>query len=334
MATHPSDPWQSAVDHQQLRLVALGVEPGQPRARAIAALADSSVPSRVGDLEALLRDEATPTRLRHLAATLLGRIDRDSAREALSGALDTSDPVLIGRIALSLGRIGDRAAFKAIQKRSSKLVGVASTQARFALRLLAHRFDLDLPDSPDAEVELLPKPGDEGQGIGFGPAHPLEAQIAANALARQPLGIELSERTARQLRCDGSLSLLLLNRAVTQAPLEDTLTSRKQIAAVVARREDTTAVYSVSLIVLTTPDKKGDGAAVSLHQPNGTLVLTGAASAVAKGKGLAFELRSVARRGGVAIHVKGTAVGDRISFATARTGATRRQPGHPTPLEG
>ncbi len=328
MPTRAGDPWQAAVDHQHLRLVALGVEPGEPRARAIVALAQTAVPSRVGDLEAILRDDAAPMPLRHLAAILLGKIDHGSARDALMGALDTSDSRLVGRVAQSLGRIDDRAAFEPIQRVSSKLTGVALTQARFALRLIAHRHDLDLPKWPDDDTKLLPKPGDDAQTFAFGPADPIEAQIAARSLAREPFGIDLSERTASLIRCDGSRLMLLLNRRLTEGLL-DSLRSKKQLAGIVGRSEETDGLYSPALVVLTAPGQGGEQVTVSLYQPNGTLALTGSAAPAAKDKGLAFELRSVACRGGVAMHIKGSIVADRISVTTARTGCARRDIGRP-----
>ena len=321
-----SDPWQAALDYDQLRLLALGVEPSDIRARAMVALARSDAPSRVRDLETVLGDAATAVRLRYLAAQLLGHIDDDSARHALHTALATPDPRLVGAIAQSLGRIGGRVAFEAVHEASARLTGVALVQARFALRLLAHRLDLDLPEWPGEEVVLLPVPGDEGHRLNVSRASAIQAQIASRSLARAPFGLELNELTAHEIRCADARSMVLLDRGLGATPDLRALFSRKRVAGLVGRAEES-GLYSASLVVLTRPVEGGLALVISAYQPNGTLVLTG--SATRRDEGLAFELRSVARRGGFAAQVDGTLVGGAIAFSTARTGGVLHHVGRP-----
>lgn len=61
----------------------------------------------------------------------------------------------MGTIAQSLGRIGDRAAYMALQRALSASMGGARAQAVFALRLIAHRLDLELPESPKEAPALV-----------------------------------------------------------------------------------------------------------------------------------------------------------------------------------
>ena len=321
-------PRQRAFDLERLRALALGVEPSDLRARAIVALAESDLPGRIRDLEAILTHESTPSRFRHLAATLLGRIDRATAREVLLGALAVTDERLAGRIAQSLGRIGDGAAFQAIEKASKKFTGVALAQSRFALRLIAHRLDLDLPDWPEDEIALLPRPGEDGHRFTITPASFIDAQIAARSLAREPFGIEVAD-TAHQIRCDGTRPLLLLERSVGLSP-GVALLSRKHLAGVVCQPAEAAGSYSAALLILTAPGARGEQVAVSCYQPTGTLVMAG--SIAPKEKRLVFELRSVARRGGVAIYMKGDLAGNDIVFSTARAGCSSRAVGRPNPL--
>ncbi len=322
-----SDPWQAAVDHEHLRLLALGLEATDLRGRAIVALANTDAPSRIGDLETILLEESTPARFRHLAATLLGRVESAGARDALVAGLGSSDPRLVGQVAQSLGRIGDRSAFKPIEKASAKLSGVPLAQARFALRLLAHRLDLELPDWQEDEVVLLPKPGEDGNRFVLTSAHPIEAQIAARSLAQEPFGIELNESSAQEIRCDESRLMLMLDRNIGLTSVHQPLLARKRFAGIVGRRAEASGLYSAALLMLTTPAPRGKSATISLYQPNGTLVLTG--TLALEDETLTFELRGVARRGGVAMHVKGAVTDDGISLTTARVGCSARNVGQP-----
>jgi hypothetical protein len=320
---------QAAHDYQRLRLLALGIEPSDVRARAMVELGRSDAPSRVRDLEAILREEAAPPRLRHLAALLLGQIDSDSARRALRTALEAGGPRrLIGTVAQSLGRIGDRVAFEAQVKASQLLTGVPLAQARFALQLIAHRHDhLDRPGPPQEEPELVPLPGEGACNFELRPANPIEAQLALRSLASEPFGVELDEPTAHVIRCERSHSVLFLNRHIAAVPDVRYLLVSKSFAGLVARRSEATGLYSTSLIVLTTPNADGNGMGVSVYQPNGTLVLAGGAALL--GEGLAFALRSVMRRGAFAAHVEGSLERGAISLTVARTGCSLRDVGRP-----
>jgi hypothetical protein len=318
--------WAAAEAHELLRRLALGAEPTPLRARAIAELASADAPSRIRDLGVILGDDATPMRLRQLAAVLLGRIDSERAREALLGALRVPDPALVGTVAQSLGRIGDRAAFEPIEKASAKLTGAPQSQARFALRLLAHRLNLALPDWPDEAVELSPRPGEAGATFRVTHPHPVEVQVASRSLACEPFGIELDESTAREVRCDGGSMMVLLNRGID---LDDApaFLSRKLVFAIAGRKSEDSGLYAPALLFLTTPTTGGEGAALSAYQPNGALLLTG--TAALQDDAVVFELRSVVRRGGMMLHVEGTLAGRDMAVTTAQIGCRRIGVGRP-----
>ena len=323
--------WASAEAHQALRRLALGADPTPLRARAIAVLAGTDAPSRIRDLGTIVGDNAAPLRLRQLAAILLGRIDAASAREVLIDALRLTDPLLLGCVAQSLGRIGGRAAFKAIEKVSAKFTGTPLTQARFALRLLAHRLNLALPEWPDDAIEPTPKPGDAAAEFRVTRAHPVDVEIASRSLADEPFGIELDESTARQVRCEGGAMMVFLNRGVD---FDDprALLSRKQFLGLAGRRSDESGLYDPALLFLTTPAKSegGEGVELSGYQPNGLRLLTG--HLVIRRDGLGFELRGVARRGGLVLDVKGTLAGREIAVGRAVLGCRRTASGRPARL--
>jgi hypothetical protein len=315
------DPRQVADDHDRLRALALGLEPTGVRARAIIALADADTPGRVPALSTILRDERTPPHLRHLAATLLGRIDSDGARRALRGALDVPDPRLLGQVAQSLGRIGDPTVVGPLTKIAASLRGLPRAQAQFALRLLSYRLDLDFPDDRPGNVQLLPRPGDEAQRIRAMRADPIEAQVAARTMAREPFGIELNEQSAQQFACDDAWSVLLFDRGLGAPPLHPDLFSRKRLAAVVGRKTGDEGLYSPSLLLLTSPRRGAGGILLALYQPNGTLTMVG--TAIARPDGLGFELQAVARPGAVALWIAGALVVDTITLEDGRTECSR-----------
>jgi HEAT repeats len=321
------DPRPVADDHERLRAFALGLESNDVRARAIIALAGADPAGRVPVLNTLLQDPKTPPRLRHLAATLLGRIESHGARDALLNALGVPDPRLVGQVAQSLGRIGDRTVVAPLMKAAAGLHGLPRGQAQFALRLLAHRLDLDFPDEPLDDVSLLPRPGDEAQHIRAMRADPIEAQVAARAMTREPFGIELNEQSAQQFVCDDVWSVLLFDRALGAPPLHTNLLSRKRLAAVVGRKAGDDGLYSPSLLLLTSPGRSADRILLALYQPNGTLTMTG--SAIPRPDGLAFELRTVVRAGAVAVWIEGMLAGDAVALEVGRTECSRRSVGHP-----
>jgi hypothetical protein len=320
---------RAALDHERLRRLALGIEPSELRAQAILELGRSDAPARGRDLAAVLSDAATPLRLRHLAAAQLGRVDSEVARLALTQALATPDRRLAGAIARSLGRIGDRAALRALVKASASLSGAALTQAHFAIRLVAHRLDLALPELPEESPEASPAPP---VGLGpfeLGPAGGVEIQMALRALAHEPFGIELDERSAHSIRCDGAQCVLLWNRSLDLATDPRRLLTRKALAGIVARRAQGADAYAASLVLLTSPDAEGRAVSVAVHQTNGTVTLIGRARP--RGEGLAFELGSVQRRGAFAARIEGTLVGSAIVLDVARVASWRHNVGRPTP---
>ena len=133
------DVLRAAQDHDRLRRLALGFEPSETRARAIVELARTDAPTRIRDLEAILGNEATPARLRHLAAMQLGQIDAQgdtpsagsTAMSAIIGkypdvkavfAFNDNTAVSASTVARSsqshvliCGNTGDTVAFKAIE---------------------------------------------------------------------------------------------------------------------------------------------------------------------------------------------------------------------------
>ncbi len=137
----------------------------------------------------------------------------------------------------------------------------------------------------------------------------------------------LNEATGHAIRCEASQSLLFLNRNIGSPPNGHRFLSTKAFAGLVARRSDDNALYSASLLILSTPNAGESAASLSAYRPNGTLVLVVTASP--QDKGVAFELRGVARRGAFAVHIEGMLAGSDITLHTARVGQLLHDVGRP-----
>jgi hypothetical protein len=88
-----------------------------------------------------------------------------------------------------------------------------------------------------------------------------------------------------------------------------------------ARRTEGTGLYAPTAVVLTAPAAGGGRLAIRVHQTNGTLTLTGAATR--DGEAASFTLRAVNRPGAAATLVEGMVDGGGLRVTTARTSAIR-----------
>lgn len=319
---------RAARDHVHLRAAALGAAKRDRRAQAVSELAAGDDPRRVHDLETIARDEKTPIDVRQLAAFYLGRIDSTAARTALLALLDFPS-VPAGTVAQSLGRIGGRAEFDALSRITATWTGRALKQARFAMRLIAHRWDLDFPEPGDTQPELVPLLADDMRNLVWRPSTTLATQIALQSLTAEPFGIELDDRTAQLIQCAGAQFVFLLNRAVGSPVDVQTLLHRKTIAGILARQSLQSGLYDVSMLVLTTPRAGGIGIRIACFAPNGTLILAGAGLPTAAG--LAFESRSVKRRGAFAANVAAVLGAEGFAVTTAQSGRLLRDVERPEP---
>ena len=322
--TEARDVRDAAEDHDRLRSVALGI--GEQRGRAIFALAASDDPRRVHDLETIVRDERAPADVRQLAACLLGRIDTEAARAALLALLDVPHAPA-GAVAQSLGRIGDGSAFEALARASASWTGYPRVQAQFAMRLIAHRDDLDVPEAGEPEPELVPLIADDLHDFVWRPAGALATQIALRSLNAEPFGIELDDRSAQMIQCGASQFIFLLNRSLGSPIDVHTLLRRKTIAGILARQSSQNGLYDASMLVLTTPLAHARGVGIACYAPNGTLILAGAGAPLASG--LAFECRSVKRRGAYAARIACVLGAEGFAVTTAQSGRLLRDVARP-----
>ena len=315
---------RAAGDHDRLRSVALGI--GEQRGRAIFAVAASDDPRRVHDLETIVRDEHAPADVRQLAAYLLGRIDTAAARTALLALLDVPHAPA-GTVAQSLGRIGERSAFDALARASASWTGYPRVQAQFAMRLIAHRGDLDFPEPGKPEPELVPLIADDLHDFVWRPAGALVTQIALRSLNAEPFGIELDDRAAQLIQCGTSQFIFLLNRALGSPIDVQTLLHRKTIAGILARQSSQNGLYRRI-------DGHVDDAARSRAGRRHRLLRSKRHAGARRGGaplavGLAFECRSVKRRGAYAARIAGVLGAEGFAVTAAQSGRLLRDVARP-----
>src|SRR4029077_1668939 len=114
--------------------------------------------------------------------------------------------------------------------------GYPRVQAQFAMRLIAHRSDLDFPGPGKPEPELVPLIADDLHDFVWRPAGALVTQMALRSLNAEPFGIELDDRAAQLIQCDTSQFIFLLNRALGSPIDVQTLLHRNTIAGILARQ--------------------------------------------------------------------------------------------------
>ena len=193
----------------QLRRIVLGQEGGFPRAAAMALLAETDYPNVHRDLEEVLLNDVEASGVRVAAAMTLWRLQSVQAAAVLERALAVRDESALAAVFTALGRIGAQTALPAIVQARRRAKGLARARADFAATLVAHRFGLPghvvpLPSSK----ELLVVPSSVGRTFHVARADAAEAELGLRSLAREPVGVDLSERDAYLLRCDGNDWLL------------------------------------------------------------------------------------------------------------------------------
>jgi hypothetical protein len=311
----------------QLRRIVLGHQGGFPRAEAMALLAETDYPNVHRDLESVLLNEAEASRTRYAAAMTLWRLESVQAADVLERALAVKDQSVLAAVFTALGRIGRQTALPGIGRARRRTKGLARAQANFAATLIAHRFGLPghvVP--PPSAKEFLAVPSGAGRTFRVIRADAAEAELGLRSLARAPVGVDLSERDAYLLRCDGNDWLLLLN-ADLSAEGASGLTDRKAVAAVVASKQEATGLYSTRFLVLTSPVRGTRSAAITVHRGTGELAFAGEAKV--EGDEVEFAVRAVKVQGAFPLRFSGVWTPGRLTTREAVHGlfvSVRRAP--------
>jgi hypothetical protein len=279
----------------QLRRIVLGQEGGFPRAVAMGLLAETDYPNAHRDLGSVLLSEAEASGTRVAAAMSLWRLGSVQAAGVLERALGVKDESTLAAVYTALGRIGPQTTLVAIVQARRRAKGLARARAGFAATLIAHRFGLPghVVPAPNSK-EFLAVPSGAGRTFRVTRADAAEAELGLRSLAREPVGVDLSEHDAFLLRCDGNDWLLLLS-ADLSVEGASWLTDRKAVAAVVASKQEATGLYSTRFLVLTSPVRGKRSAAITVHRGTGELAFAGKAKV--DGDEVEFAVRAVKVQG-------------------------------------
>jgi hypothetical protein len=313
----------------QLRRIVLGREGGFPRAAAMELLAETDYPNVHRDLGSVLLSEADAPGTRVAAAMTLWRLGSVQAAEVLERALAVKDESVLAAVFTALGRIGQQTALPAIGRARRRAKGLARAQADFAATLIAHRFGL--PGHvvrPPSSKEFLAVPSGAGRKFRVTRADAAEAELGMRSLAREPVGVDLSERDAYLLRCDGNDWLLLLS-ADLSAEGASWLTDRKAVAGVVASKQEATGLYSMRFLVLTSPVRGRRSAAITVHRGMGEVAFAGEAKV--DGDEVEFAVRSVKVQGAFPLRFSGVWTPGRLTTREAVHGLFVRVHRAPSP---
>ena len=296
---------------RKLRKLVAGKDVGFPRRASIAALLSSDFSKKDQDLAAVLENARAPVSIRYLAAVTLAKVNTSAARDLLIRALRIRDKRVRAGVLIGLGRIGDKAALDAITRLKDR-----SARARFAAALIAHRLgakghDLQIPDNGD----YLVLRASAAHPARWQRPTPTEVKSCLRSLISDPFGITYTQTPACQIRCGKRVLMVLFNQEFAAHDAIKRMCERKTLAGVVALKDETNGLYSVSLLILTAPARQRGRVHLSLHNTHGEIVYAG--SAQVKAISAKFSIRAISHPGGVPIRVEGTAWTDRLEIKTA-----------------
>lgn len=311
-----------------LRDVVAGRDRSLPRSQAMDLLMASDFPNKHRDFQAVLENENESSAYRYLAALYLCQINTPLALRILVDNIHIREERVLAGIMKSLGRIGDRKALEAISSAKEYATGFAAIQANFAATLISHRLGLK------GEEVLVPEPGQylelpaaDAQPVRLSPANDKEAEFCLRCLKSQPFGIEFTENHMYQVQCEQHLWMIVFNVDFAGAGAVTLVKKRKAFPAVIAGKSEQTGLYTVALLVLTSPAKTTSGVNIHIHRSDGDLMFTGNLK-VRKNRS-EFFIASVARSGVFPLRIEAIFEDGRLEFQTALSGVAahaKREP--------
>jgi hypothetical protein len=303
------DPDEMNLD--RLRDVVLGKDTSFSRAAAIALLLRSDSPNKEHDFATVLEDEKVAGRIRYVAAITLAKVDNRAAQDILVRNLGIRDERVRAGVLIGLGRIGDMIALEAIERLNDR-----SKPARFAAALIAYRLGVEGHELPVPEEKaLLDLPVSGARPVQWQRADAADVTLCLSALANDPFGITYAREPAYEVRCGRRQLMVLFNRELVVQDMTQRSRERKALAGVVALRNETNGTYSVSLLILTSPNLKNEAVQIMLCHTNGDIGYAGQAAIEDNSANLI--LRAVSRAGAFPIRFEGTFKDGRFEIKTA-----------------
>jgi hypothetical protein len=324
MTTTTDDP--SLTRAQLINVVRTGQEiKGVGKMRALAALQSGRRKDAGELLLEVVRDDDEAPRFRHMAVLGLYRLDGSRAEEALLAAAEHADEVSAPTIAMALGRVGAAERLPLIEKLQGLAPRHAQARAGFGATLLAYRHRLDGHDvRPPAGKALQELGRKRSTPIESAKARPDAASRALEALAADPLGVELTVERGIRIACAPNTFVWLWTPDAAAHGFA-ALADRKGVAGVLFRRRRLMNAYSLSAIGLGTPTRSG--VRLTVHRADsGTVLYAGMVAPDG-----ALDLRARDHPGLAAVAISASVQAGVAEVTTAKSAARAREARTPRP---
>jgi|GEM_PF-1169874 len=314
------------VSLKRLRDAVAGRDSGFSRSHAMALLQISDFPNKHRDFQAVLENESEPSEIRYLATVSLGRMNTQAAVDILLRNSEARDERVLAGVMKALGRIGGESSLSAVLRARDYAKGLAASYAEFAALLISHRIGLKGDESTVAEhksyMEL--RGSAASSPLQLSRADSSDGEFCLRALGDQPFGIELTEHSMYQLRCERRLMMILFNREFIGRDAVRRLSERKAILGIVANRMEVTGSYSPSLLWLTSPAHNPGTVNLMLYRSTGQQIFGG--TGTAHGERLEFNIRALPRPGAFGVQIDGHFENGKLEFKTAQAAMFIQQP--------
>lgn len=324
MTTTTDDPGLTRA--QLIEVVRTGDEiKGVGKMRALAALQSGRRKDARDVLMEVVTDADEAPRFRHMAVVGLYRLDGTRAEEALVAAAEHADAASAPTIAMALGRVGGADRLALVEKLQDAAPRHARARAGFGATLLAYRHRLDGNDVRPPTVKALQELGRKRSGpIESAKARPDAAARALEALADEPLGVELTTERGIRIACQPNTFVWLWTPDTAEHGFS-ALAGRKGVAGVLFRRRRLINAYSLSAIGLGTPTS--NGVRLTVHRAySGTILYAGMVTPDG-----ALELRARDHPGLAAVAISASVKAGVAEVRTAKSAVRAREARTPRP---
>lgn len=316
-------------DSELIRVINTGQrQPGEPsKMQAMAALRTSRSYRREQVFSSILADRQEQPRFRRMAVMGLYELGGARAERVLIEHWRNADEDIAPTIAQALGRIGTARAASVLRDIEALAPPAARARVAFAASLLAYRHNLDGNEIevPKGDRLIGLAPDSESTEVRVIEPHYREKNLAMEAIRREPLGVSLTSQNGQQFECGPNTFVFLWNRSFPWRGLRGII-GRKGVAGVLFRKSRFEDKYSLSSVVLGTPD--GNVYQLSVHNSSGEILYAGMMDlSAANGR---FDIQACRRSGAVPIEFKGAIRNGQMVMESARSAVTVHNPRRPT----
>ena len=326
----PTQTVPEGIDDSQLISI---INTGQPgpgglsKMRAMAALRRSRSTRKVEVFSSILQNRHEQPRLRRMAVMGLYELGGLRAERALIETWRNGDEDIAPAIAQSLGRIGSARAAPLLRELLANAPREARARETFAVSLLAYRHNLDgnEVEVPRGDGLIALAPSSDNVEIRVTEPNYRQSSLALAALRREPIGVSLMTQNARQFECGPNTFVLLWNLAFSLRRL-GRINTQKAVAGILFRKSRFDDNYSLSSVILGTPD--ANGLQISVHNSGGEALYAGMIDlSTAEGR---FDIQACRRSGANPIEFKGAIRDGQMVIESARSAVTVHNPRIPS----